>query len=65
MMKRRTFVTGLGAVLAVPLATEAHQTRKMPRTDVLTNYSSARGAPSYDLTFILSLTARRCERGQK
>jgi hypothetical protein len=64
-MKRRAFVTGLGVVLAAPRAAGAQQTRKMPRTDVLTNYSPALGAPSYDLTFRFSLTARRCERGQE
>jgi hypothetical protein len=64
-MNRRAFVTGLGAMFAAPFGAGAQQTRKMPRTDVLTNYSPARGAPSYDLTFRFSLTARRCERGQK
>jgi len=63
-MNSRAFVTGLGAVLVVPLVAAEQQPRKMPRTDV-TNCSSARGAPSYDLTFRFSLTARRCERGQK
>jgi hypothetical protein len=50
-MNRRAFVTGLGAVLVVPLVAEAKQTKKMPRTVVLTNCSPARGAPRYDLAF--------------
>jgi len=44
-MNRRAFVTGLGAVLAAPLAAEAQQTAKIPRIGVL------EASPGFDNAF--------------
>jgi putative tryptophan/tyrosine transport system substrate-binding protein len=47
-MKRRAFVTGLGAVLAAPLAVEAQQAGKAYRVAFLTAYSSETDLPLFD-----------------
>jgi putative tryptophan/tyrosine transport system substrate-binding protein len=57
-MNRRAFVTGLGAVLAAPLAAGAQQAAKTPRIGVLTARSASDSVPQLE-----AFRARLRERG--